>query len=447
VKCGPETSRMLSLALISCFRLSVSAAPGDEYWDASFGVPGASDGVSALAVIGSDLIVAGDFTSIGGTGAVRIARFDGTNWHPLGDGLLSSSIATVRSLAAFRGCLYAAGAFTQAGATPVQNIARWDGTNWWPCGEGVSGSGLVIVRTMAVSGERLIVGGTFSVAGGLNMPNIAAWDGTNWTQLGSGIPGTAVDSIAASGTTIYAGGRFRLGGGINATNVAMWNGTAWLALGEGIRDWDAGGGGGGIVRTLLASESALVAGGAFRLAGRTNAANIAQWDGSTWRSLREGIDLAGDVYALGLNGTDLYVGGYFGAAGGVTANNVAKWDGSVWRPLGSGTATGGGAGSARALAVLGSELVVGGTFTSAGGKASSYIALWHIPHSLSMERTGNNVTLAWPATGTNFLLEATLDLGAPDWQGVSGTPGILNDQCVVTLAPGPGNQFFRLRRR
>jgi hypothetical protein len=103
-------------------------------------------------------------------------------------------------------------------------------------------------------------------------------------------------------------------------------------------------------------------------------------------------------------------------------------------------------GSGPALAVTGSELFLGGFFDHAGGKPANNIALWHIPHSLSIGRTGNNVTLSWPATGTNFLLEATSDIGAPNWQGVSGIPSIVNDQCVVTLAPGPGNQFFRLRR-
>jgi hypothetical protein len=99
------------------------------------------------------------------------------------------------------------------------------------------------------------------------------------------------------------------------------------------------------------------------------------------------------------------------------------------------------------MASTGTELFAGGGFTGAGGTTSTRIALWHIPHSLSIQRTGSDVTLSWPATGTNFLLEATSDLGAADWQGVSGAPSILNDQCVVTLAPGPGNQFFRLRRR
>ncbi len=94
----------------------------------------------------------------------------------------------------------------------------------------------------------------------------------------------------------------------------------------------------------------------------------------------------------------------------------------------------------------GTELYVGGGFNVAGGLTANNIALWHIPHSLNIQRLANEVVLSWPATGTNFVLEATSDLGATNWQGVSATSSILDDQCVVTLPLGSCNQFFRLRR-
>jgi cysteine-rich repeat protein len=72
-----------------------------------------------------------------------------------------------------------------------------------------------------------------------------------------------------------------------------------------------------------------------------------------------------------VGGTDLYVGGWFTTAGGVSANHIAKWDGSTWSALGSG------AYDVRALAVGGTDLYVGGWFTTAGGKPSSNFAIWH----------------------------------------------------------------------
>jgi hypothetical protein len=47
--------------------------------------------------------------------------------------------------AVYDGDLIAAGAFTEAGGVPVNRIARWDGTDWSPLGSGIDG-GTVLDR-------------------------------------------------------------------------------------------------------------------------------------------------------------------------------------------------------------------------------------------------------------------------------------------------------------
>ena len=42
------------------------------------------------------------------------------------------------------------------------------------------------------------------------------------------------------------------------------------------------------------------------------------------------------VYAIAISGTDIYVGGSFTEAGNIYASNIAKWDGVNWSPLGAG---------------------------------------------------------------------------------------------------------------
>jgi len=42
------------------------------------------------------------------------------------------------------------------------------------------------------------------------------------------------------------------------------------------------------------------------------------------------------VYALALSGSNVYAGGTFTTAGGSAAKNIAKWNGSSWSALGSG---------------------------------------------------------------------------------------------------------------
>src|SRR6185436_16714028 len=83
------------------------------------------------------------------------------------------------------------------------------------------------------------------------------------------------------------------------------------------------------------------------------------------------------VYALAVSDSDLYAGGWFTNAGGIAANYIAKWDGSNWSALGSamdGRAELFNRFSVFALAISGSNLYAGGSFTTAGGKASAYIA-------------------------------------------------------------------------
>ena len=77
------------------------------------------------------LYIGGDFDSVGGVPARNIAYWDGSSWHPLGDGVNKP----VEALALHpNGELYAVGSFTQAGGLPVSCAARWDGEAWHALG-------------------------------------------------------------------------------------------------------------------------------------------------------------------------------------------------------------------------------------------------------------------------------------------------------------------------
>ena len=105
---------------------------------------------------------------------------------------------------------------------------------------------------------------------------------------------------------------------------------------------------------------------------------IAKWDGSAWSALGSGMggQSIGWVNALAVSGTNLYAGGSFTTAGGVPANYIAKWDGSAWSALGSGISGPNGLGGVNALAVSGTNLYAGGWFTTAGGVPATNIAKW-----------------------------------------------------------------------
>jgi hypothetical protein len=134
------------------------------------------------------------------------------------------------------------------------------------------------------------------------------------------------------------------------------------------------------------------------------------------------------------------------SVGGVAARRIARWYGTQWWPLGSGVGQGLGEGVG-ALAANGSELFVGGQFTTAGGKPSTNIALRHIPHSLKISGQTDAVRLSWPATGTNFTLESKDALEAATWSEVAQPRAVLNSELVVTQSVSGASQLYRLHQR
>lgn len=64
-------------------------------------------------------------------------------------------------------------------------------------------------------------------------------------------------------------------------------------------------------------------GGTFTLAGGNVGNYIISWDGTQWNSVGSGTD--GEVIVLFPYGSDLIVGGSFSTAGGISAKNIAKY--------------------------------------------------------------------------------------------------------------------------
>jgi hypothetical protein len=215
-----------------------------------------------------------------------------------------------------------------------------------------------------VSGTDLYAGGFFSTAGGYVAKYIARWNGSAWIAQGSGV-NNYVYAVAVSGTNIYVGGSFTQAGGYEANYIALWNGSAWTTLGSGTN---------GTVYALAVSGTGdLYVGGSFTSPGN----NIARWTGSSWTTLgtspNDGTNST--VRAIAIIGSSVYVGGSFTQAGAVNRNRIARWSGSGWYTVG--TAGAGGVNSTvYALAASGSNLYVGGAFTAAESLTVNYIVRW-----------------------------------------------------------------------
>jgi len=300
-------------------------------------------------------------------------------WENLGTGVEGVLNGSVNAIAISGTDVFVGGSFTDAGGVPGANrIARWDGTSWNALGTGITGGFFPAVYAIAISGNDVYVGGSFTNAGGVTGANyIARWDGTSWNALGTGITGgffPAVYAIAISGNDVYVGGSFTNAGGVTgANNIARWDGTQWHAVGVANAI-------SGPVYAIAISGTDVYVGGSFTNAGGVPGANnIARWDGAnnTWNLVGGASAINNFVNTIAISGTDVYVGGNFTSAGSVSgADYIARWDGTTWSGLLSGTF--GISNTVNTIAISGTDVYVGGNFTNAGNvPGADYIARWN----------------------------------------------------------------------
>ena len=198
------------------------------WWPVGGTVTGA---VNAITARNGRVYAGGLFTMIGNPQADCIAMWDGTNWSSLGAGITNEAnvLPPKVNAMAWRGTdLIIGGGFTRAGGVSAGAVARWDGTNWFPLGVTGLSAG---INAIAVLGNDIYVAGTFSSIGGVSANSIARWDGSAWSALGSGVtdglqPGQ-VFALAVSGNNLYVGGYFRVAGGLPNFGFAKWNGSSW----------------------------------------------------------------------------------------------------------------------------------------------------------------------------------------------------------------------------
>jgi hypothetical protein len=124
--------------------------------------------------VNNELIIGGDFTSVGGIGVNRIAKWTGS-WGNLGIGVNGS----VYSLTAYNGQLIAGGQFSSAGGISASRIALWNGNTWSALGSGMNNT----VRSLTVYGGLPYAGGSFTTAGGISANRIARWGSATEIQL------------------------------------------------------------------------------------------------------------------------------------------------------------------------------------------------------------------------------------------------------------------------
>lgn len=325
-----------------------------EWLPLGSGIPSGS--VYSLSGFDGDLVAAGSFTTAGGVQAQSIARWDGSGWHPLGAGINGHVV----DLTGFADRLVAVGHFTMAGSAPANKVAAWDGSNWSPLGAGLGDSIASYATAVEVFQGQLFALGEWGSAGTFPEPKLAWWDGVHWNTV-DGAPGG--EKLAVFGDALIVAGTWP-GSGLLSANIAGWTGTEWFSLGAGTNNY---------IDTLCTHDSELIVGGIFDVAGQVGANSVARWDGQAWHALGEGINSV--INNLAVYDGELVAAGWFDHITNIDVNQIASWNGHEWRPLGGGL-YGGEHPLVRTMVVHDGELFAGGRFERAGEIEVSNIAKW-----------------------------------------------------------------------
>ncbi len=306
---------------------------------AGFGGLTATVGPAAVALVGSDLLVGGSFTSYNGSGINRLIRLSGSTGAPVTTFNASLGVGannTVLALAVQSpgGAILVGGQFGAINSQVRSAFARLSADGSQPATNVVSvrqpGAIYALVPTV---GDKVIIGGQFSHVGGVSRNNIARIDATGALDPtfdpGTGF-GSLVRSVVASldGSVIVAGSFTSFNGvptGVNRIARLSSTGAIDTAFSAAI-----GSGFNGEVRAVaLTPRGQIVAGGLFSTFNGVTASRIARLlpTGAADVSFNAatGTGFGNTVASLVVHPDDkITVGGVFSTFNGTSSPGIAR---------------------------------------------------------------------------------------------------------------------------
>jgi hypothetical protein len=386
--------------------------------------------VSAIVRAGDRVYLGGSFTQLtdkGGTIVARnnLAAIDAntgeivTDWNPNANGSVRAMV-----LSEDGNRLYIGGTFTNVGDLARNRLAAVDlatGTIDRRWNAGTNGT----VRALAVSANRVYLGGDFSTVKGVSRTHLARVDGTtgaldpNWSpsadQIHSVYGSVRALAFSEDGSRLYAGGYFGSISGQQTGNLVALD-TTTGAVDSGFRPNDSNG-----ILCLVVSDGRVFAGTGDNLEG------IEAFDASTGQRdwyLGYGSHTSpeGDVQAMTIGDGTLYAGGHFTKMHDQVRNRLVAVDAatgiidSQWTPKANGGNLG-----VWAMAWYGTQLYVGGDFTSISGREQERFAQFTEGPDQPLKGVTGEYFDNVDFTGTQMTrTDATIDY---DW-GSFSPPGI-----------------------
>lgn len=370
-------------------------------------------------------------------------------WQPMGQGVTVNTNVTDFTVDSL-GDVYVCGFFDTAydpGGAPVtvNGVARWDGSNWHPVGQGLDPSPYYPYGLEFDSQGNLYVGGRFDFAkngnGTIVAGPVVSWDGSQWLSLNHPAAFNLWALAIDHNDNLYAAW---LDPNFNGPYISRWTATQWDILAdfpvvEGLATLAAN-------PNFIGGANDLFAGGLYwavrNLINGTQFSiqNNARWNGIIWRKMIGRGDANGSIFAFDYEAHGptpgyterLYVGGNFNKIAGASVNNISVFDatasGGIWKPVGGGVNA-----PVRAISAdMFVNVAVGGEFTKAVNAAGDSVSVNHIA-------IWSPTTETWLPLGKGVDGPVYTVYNGKNWNSILGEYGYLIVGGAFTTATNPDN--------
>lgn len=403
------------------------------------------------------------------TKSTRVATsFAITKWNALPAGCTDCAVRAMELDPASEAVpyLYFGGDFSAVGtnAAPAERLARIKAVpdptqttfedSATPLGTGASAAVRALVRS-ASAPNGLLVGGDFE-------QRVLLLDRTSGAPLAgwtSPAPDSGVHAVATDPSTsaVYSGGAFRSLASVPRMGLAAFDSSGALL------DWapgvQAGSDGRPHVHALAASGSGVYVGGRFHAISGVPRENLAGvgLDGAV-DGLAPGVSRAtgaADVSSLALLGSQLYVGGAFDRVGGEPRDNVAAVDLATGRASGWNPRAIGDDAEVRAILPACDAIYVGGLFREVAGAARENVAALSPANgaALPWNPDADGRVLALSRSGSTIYAGGTFaHIGGTERQKVAGLDAVdgratafnagIDGSAVGAIAVGEGAVYL-----
>lgn len=162
--------------------------------------------INDMLVYKDKLYITGTFSIVDTITTNGIAYWDGESWHKCGEGLRDVNLnrGSGYTLAVHQDTLYVGGTFEWAGDSAVKNVAKWDGNQWYPVGNGLFNPvGYTSIDKLISYNDKLLAIGNFAVD---SVSNYAYWQNNTWQSWEKYPKQGTITSGAVYENVLYLGG-------------------------------------------------------------------------------------------------------------------------------------------------------------------------------------------------------------------------------------------------